>query len=178
MLRLFVGLALPPDLKLRLSTLAGGLPGAKWVDPGNLHITLRFIGEVDEGLAGDIDEALQQVKSPRFEVELAGIGQFGAGEKTRALWVGVERNEKLLQLHDKVEHALMRVGVEPEMRKYAPHVTLARFKYVHATRLQDFIEGNSLFRAPPFPVDHFSLIASYLTKSGPIYEDQADYALK
>jgi 2'-5' RNA ligase len=178
MLRLFVGIQLPPELKLRLSLLAGGLPGAKWVDPGNLHITLRFIGEVDEGLASDIDAALQPLRAPRFAVELAGVGQFGAGEKTRALWVGVERNELLLTLHDKVEQALLRCGVAPEGRKYQPHVTLARFKYVHAAKVQEFIEQHALFRAAPFEVDHFSLIASYLTKSGPIYEDQADYALR
>jgi 2'-5' RNA ligase len=177
MLRLFVGIALPPELKLRLSTMAGGLPGAKWVDTGNLHLTLRFIGEVDEGLAADVDEALLQVRANGFDLELAGVGQFGAGEKTRALWVGVERNERLMQLREKVEHALMRVGVAPETRKYAPHVTLARFKYVHAARVQEFIERHSLFRAPAFPVRHFSLIASYLTKGGPIYEDQADYVL-
>jgi 2'-5' RNA ligase len=177
MLRLFVGIALPPELKLRLSAMAGGLPGAKWVDGGNLHLTLRFIGEVDEGVARDVDAALLQVRSPAFDLELAGVGQFGAGEKTRSLWVGVERNERLLQLRDRVEHALMRVGVAPEMRKYAPHVTLARFKYVHAARVQEFVERNALFRAPAFRVGHFSLIASYLTKGGPIYEDQADYAL-
>jgi 2'-5' RNA ligase len=177
MLRLFVGIALPPELKLRLSVMAGGLPGAKWVDGGNLHLTLRFIGEVDEGVARDVDAALLQVRSPAFDLELAGVGQFGAGEKTRSLWVGVERNERLLQLRDRVEHALMRVGVAPEMRKYAPHVTLARFKYVHAARVQEFVERNALFRAPAFRVGHFSLIASYLTKGGPIYEDQADYAL-
>jgi 2'-5' RNA ligase len=177
MLRLFVGIALPPELKLRLSTMAGGLPGAKWVDSGNLHLTLRFIGEVDEGLAADIDEALFQVRAAGFDLELSGVGQFGAGEKTRALWVGVERNDRLMQLRDKVEHALMRVGVAPETRKYAPHVTLARFKYVHAARVQEFIERHALFRAPPFRVGHFSLIASYLTKGGPIYEDQADYGL-
>jgi 2'-5' RNA ligase len=178
MLRLFVGIDLPPELKLRLSIMMGGLPGAKWVDSGNLHLTLRFIGEVDEGLAGDIDEALQLVRAQRFELELAGVGQFGAGEKTRQLWVGVERSEPLLALHEKVEHALTRCGVPPEGRKYAPHVTLARFKYVHAARVQAFIERHALFRAQPFAVDHFSLIASYLTKAGPIYEDQADYGLR
>jgi len=178
MLRLFVGISIPPELKLRVSMLCGGLPGAKWVDPGNLHVTVRFIGEVDEGRAADIDEAMQGIRAPRFSIELAGVGQFGAGEKTRALWVGIERNSALIHLHDKVEHALMRLGIPPEPRKYAPHVTLARFKYVHAARVQEFIEANALFRAPAFPVDHFSLIASYLTKSGPIYEDQADYRLQ
>lgn len=178
MLRLFVGLALPPELKLRLSMLCGGLPGAKWVDAGNFHVTLRFIGEVGEGTAADIDAALQLVKAPRFRIELAGVGQFGAGEKTRALWVGVERNPALLRLHEKIEHALMRLGLEPEGRKYAPHVTLARLKYSHAARVREYVEANALFRAAPVPVDRFSLIASYLTKAGPIYEDQADYRLQ
>src|SRR5690242_15410354 len=113
MLRLFVGIGLPPELKLRLSVMMSGLPGAKWVDSGNLHLTLRFIGEVDEGLAGDIDAALQLVRAQRFELELAGVGQFGAGEKTRQLWVGVERSEKLLALHEKVEHGLERCGLPP-----------------------------------------------------------------
>jgi 2'-5' RNA ligase len=177
MLRLFVGIGVPPELKLQLSTLCSGVPGAKWVDAGNLHITLRFIGEVNEGVAADIDEALAQIRAPRFEVSLAGMGQFGQGDKTRMLWVGVEKGPPLLHLHDKIETALMRIGIPPEQRKYTPHVTLARFKYVHAAKVQEFITTHSLFRLPPFGVDHFSLIASYLTKSGPIYEDQADYEL-
>lgn len=178
MIRLFVGIGLPPEVKLRVSLLCAGIPGAKWVDAGNLHVTLRFIGEVDEGLAGDIDAALAGIRAPRFDLALAGVGQFGGGEKTRSLWVGVEKEPLLLHLHGKIETALMRVGLAPDTRKYTPHVTLARLKYVHAGKVQDFIEHNALFRVPPFPVDEFSLIASYLTKSGPIYEEQADYRLE
>jgi 2'-5' RNA ligase len=177
MIRLFVGIALPAEQKLLLSGLHSGIPGAKWVDSGNLHVTLRFIGEVDEGTATDLDEALAGIKARRFELALAGVGQFGGGQKARALWVGVERNPALLQLHEKVEHAAMRIGLPPEERRYTPHVTLARLKYVQPGKVQEFIEEHSLFRAPPFPVARFSLIASYLTKSGPIYEDQADYEL-
>jgi RNA 2',3'-cyclic 3'-phosphodiesterase len=174
MLRLFVGIDLPPELKLRVSTLATGVPGARWVDAGNYHVTLRFIGEVDEGAASDIDEALLQIRAPRFALALAGVGNFG----TRALWVGVERNPALSALHDKIESAIVRAGFEPEGRRYAPHVSLARLKYPAEERIQAFLAQNALFRAEPFAVAHFSLIASYLTKSGAIYEDQADYALK
>ena len=177
MIRLFVGIELPPELRLRLSLLFGGIPGARWVDPGNLHLTLRFIGEVDEGTASDIDETLAQIRSPRFTLTLAGTGHFGTGETPRALWVGVEKNPALLQLHDKIEMALMRLGLEPEPRRYAPHVTLARLKQVAVPRLQEFLRDNALFRAEPFRVERFSLIASYPTKSGSIYEDQADYDL-
>jgi 2'-5' RNA ligase len=180
MLRLFVGIALPPELKLRLSLLCSGMPGAKWVDPGNLHVTLRFIGEVDEGVAADIDEALAQIRAPKFELSVAGIGTFGTGSKARMLWAGVEKNPGLLHLHDKVESALIRIGLEPEARRYTPHVTLARLKYLpdsSVARLQSYLGEHALFRAQPFTVDRFSLVASYLTKSGPIYEDEAEYPL-
>ncbi|HXE15655.1 MAG TPA: RNA 2',3'-cyclic phosphodiesterase [Stellaceae bacterium] len=172
MLRLFTGIFLPPALKLSLSALTGGLPGARWVDPGNYHVTLRFIGEVDEALAADIDGALARIEVPRFEIALAGIGTFGE----RQLWVGIERNDALIRLRDKIESALVRLRLEPEGRRFQPHVTLARLKRADA-RLRDFIAGNSLYRAPPFPVRHFSLIASYQTKAGSVYEDRADYRL-
>lgn len=172
MLRLFTGIALPPELKLSLSTLGGGLPGARWVDAGNYHITLRFIGEVDEAMASDIDEALARIKAPQFELRLAGLGTFG----NRQLWVGVERNDALFHLRDKIERALVRIGLKPEGRRYQPHLTLARLKG-NDLKLQHFIESNALYRAPPFPVTRFSLIASYQTKAGSIYEDQADYRL-
>jgi len=174
MLRLFVGIALPPELKLRLSLLAGGVPGAKWVEPGNYHVTLRFIGEVDEGAAADIDDALARIRAPRFDVTLASVGHFGL----RMLWVGVERNAALQHLHEKVESTLNRLGFPSEERRYTPHVTLARLKGVSEGRLQTYLATHALFRAEPFPVGHFSLIASYLTKSAAIYEDQADYALR
>jgi RNA 2',3'-cyclic 3'-phosphodiesterase len=172
MLRLFTGIDLPPEVKLDLSRLAGGLPGARWVDAGNYHITLRFIGEVDEGLASDIDEALARITARRFDITLAGIGTFG----NRQLWVGVERNDALIHLRDKIESALVRLGLEPDGRRFQPHVTLARLKG-NDVRLQSFIAGNALHRAAPFSVRHFSLVASYQTKAGSIYEDQADYRL-
>jgi RNA 2',3'-cyclic 3'-phosphodiesterase len=171
-LRLFVGIDLPPELKLSLSAWFGGLPGARWVDPGNYHVTLRFIGEVDEGLASDIDAALARVKAPRFDVALAGMGTFG----NRQLWIGVERNDALIHLRDKIESALVRLGLEPEGRRFQPHVTLARLKGDDA-KLGAFIASHALYRAPPFAARHFSLIASYQTKSGSIYEDRADYRL-
>ncbi len=174
MLRLFVGIALPPELRLRLSLMAAGVPGAKWVNPGNYHLTLRFIGEVDEGQAADIDDALARIRAPRFDVTLASVGHFGL----RMLWVGIERNAALQHLHEKVESALRRLGFAPEERRYTPHVTLARLKGVSEGKLQSYLSAHALFRAAPFTVDHFSLIASYLTKSAAIYEDQADYALR
>jgi len=174
MLRLFVGIELPPALKLQLSLLAAGLPGAKWVDPGNYHLTLRFIGETDEGEAADIHDALAKIRAPRFALSLATVGHFGL----RQLWVGVERSPALAHLHELVDKAVSRLGHESEERRYTPHVTLARLRGTSPGKLQQYIGAHALFRADPFPVEHFDLIASYLTKSGAIYEDQANYALR
>jgi len=176
MLRLFVGIEFPPELKLRLSLLCGGVAGARWVDAGNFHLTLRFIGEVDEGTAADVDEALLRLKARPFSVQFAGAGMFG-GDRPRQLWVGVEREPALIALQGKIELALIRAGLPPEPRKFSPHVTLARLREPSPADLQRFLAVNARFRAEPLRVDHFSLIASYPTKSGSVYEDQADYPL-
>ena len=176
MLRLFVGIGFPPELKLRLSLLCSGLPGAKWVDPGNFHLTLRFIGEIGEDVAADIDDALSRLRARRFTLQIAGTGVFG-GEKPRSLWAGVERSPELAGLRDKVEQALIRVGLPPEPRKFAPHVTLARLRDPPLDKLRDFLVAHAQFRADLLRVEGFSLIASFQTKSGSVYEDQADYPL-
>jgi RNA 2',3'-cyclic 3'-phosphodiesterase len=176
MLRLFVGIEFPPELKLRLSLLQSGVAGAKWVDPGNFHLTLRFIGEVDEGTAADVDEALLRLKARPFTLQLAGAGTFG-GDKPRQLWVGVEREPALATLQGKVETALIRAGLPPEPRKFAPHVTLARLRDPKRGDIKQFLATHAPFRAEPLRVERFSLIASYPTKAGSVYEDQADYEL-
>lgn len=176
MLRLFVGIAFPPELKLRLSLLCSGVPGARWVDPGNFHLTLRFIGETGEDTASDIDEALTRVKARPFPLHLAGTGVFG-GNRPHALWVGVERTPELVKMRDKIEQALIRAGLPPESRKFAPHVTLARLRDPEPGPLGQFLAAHAQFRADPLPIAQFSLIASFPTKAGSVYEDQADYPL-
>jgi len=175
MLRLFVGIGFPPELKLRLSLLCSGVPGAKWVDPGNFHLTLRFIGEIGEDTAVDIDDALSRLGARRFTLQIAGTGVFG--DKPRNLWAGVERSPELVGLRDKIEQSLIRVGLPPEPRKFAPHVTLARLRDPPLDKLRDFLTAHAQFRAEPLPVEGFSLIASFQTKAGSVYEDQADYPL-
>ena len=177
MLRLFVGISFPPELKLRLSLLCSGVPGAKWVDPGNFHLTLRFIGEIGEDVAADVDDALSRLRARRFNLQIAGTGVFGNGDKPRSLWAGVERSGELVALRDKVEQAMIRVGLPPEPRKFAPHVTLARLRDPPMDKLRDFLAAHAQFRAEPLPVKGFSLVASFQTKAGSVYEDQADYPL-
>ena len=177
MLRLFVGIGFPPELKLQLSLLCRGVPGAKWVDPGNFHLTLRFIGEISEDVAADVDDALSRLRARRFTLNIAGTGVFGGGDKPRSLWAGVERSPELVGLRDKVEQALIRTGLAPEQRKFAPHVTLARLHNPPLDKLREFLAAHAQFRAEPLPVEGFSLIASFQTKAGSVYEDQADYPL-
>src|SRR5712692_4349502 len=145
MLRLFVGIEFPPELKLGLSLLETAIPGARWVDAGNLHLTLRFIGEIPEDLAADVDEALARLKPRRFTLQLAGAGIFG-GNKPHAVWVGVERHPDLVRLRDKIEQALIRTGLAPEQRRFAPHVTLARLRDPALDQLGHFLAANAQFR--------------------------------
>src|SRR5215470_3497553 len=175
MLRLFVGIGFPPELKLRLSLLCSGVPGAKWVDPGNFHVTLRFIGEIGEDVAADVHGALSRLRARRFTLQIAGTGVFG--DKPRSLWAGIERSPELAGLRDKIEQALIRVGLPPEPRKFAPHITLARLRDPPLDKLRDFLTAHARFHPDPVSVEGFSLIASFQTKAGSVYEDQADYPL-
>ena len=177
MVRLFTAIALPFDLRQRLAFLGGGIPGARWVAPENMHLTLRFIGEVDEGQMEDINAALLGVEAPRFDLTLAGIGHWETKGRATALWAGVEKSPELLHLHDRVEAALVRAGLPPEPRKFAPHVTLARLKNPPASRVGDFLREYGPFRAPPFAVEEFVLYSSILTAAGPIYREEAFYPL-
>jgi len=177
MIRLFVALPLPEELRLRIALLAGGIPGANWVAGENLHLTLRFVGEVDEGTADDIDSALLAVRAPGFAVELAGVGHFGDAGAARALYLGVERNPALAHLQERVEAAVVRAGCEPERRRFTPHVTLARLKRAPTGRVRDFVAGNALFRLPPFTADRFALYSSHRARAGADYREEAAYPL-
>jgi 2'-5' RNA ligase len=178
MVRLFVGVELPEDICERLASLSGGVPGARWVPAENIHLTLRFIGEVDGGEAEDIFHALRAVRPRRFDLTLSGVGHFDKGDDVRQLWVGVERNAELFALRDRIESVLVRQGLEPEGRRFTPHVTLARLRDTPLHRVSTFLAHNSLFRAGPIPVDHFTLFSSYLQGSGPIYTAEAEYPLQ
>jgi 2'-5' RNA ligase len=178
MLRLFVGLALPPEQKLTLSTLCRGVPGVKWVDPGNCHVTIRFIGAVDEGLAADIDEALAGIRFKPFALAVAGTGSFGPDDRPRTLYAGLDRSEPLAKLHEKIENALMRAGLLPEGRRFTPHVTLGNVQNGNPIEIRRFVAENNLLRLPSFEVEAFHLVRSYLTKAGSIYEEVADYRLR
>jgi len=176
-MRLFVGLELAWTLRERLSLLAGGIPGARWVPADNYHLTLRFIGEVPSHRAEEVHHALGALRAPSFELSLAGVGTFKKGGRETALWVGVERTPHLDRLQTKVETALQRAGLEPERRRFAPHVTLARLDNASESKLVAFVQSNNLFRSEPMPVEHFTLFSSRLGKEAPVYTAEVEYTL-
>ena len=177
MIRLFGALALPEEVRDRLAGLGGGVPGARWVEPEAMHLTLRFLGETGETRLDDLDAELARIGAPDFAVVLDGVGQFGSGRKTHTLWAGVERNEALAHLQAKVESAAVRAGFPPESRKFTPHVTLARLRDAHPERLVRFLTGNGLFRSQPVPVTGFALYQSLPGRSGPVYRVLGEYPL-
>ena len=178
MIRLFVGLALPEETLERLVDLAEGLSGVRWIAPENLHMTLRFIGPVDNREASDIDEALSRISVPTFPLHLKGLGFFGKASKPNNLWIGAEAEPTLMRLQAKVERALQLAGCEAEGRKFKPHVTLARLKNGVPKRFQDYLNRHALADLPPFPVSEFLLYSSFLTPAGSIYQVEARYPLE
>ena len=174
--RLFVGLALPDDIRRLLAGLAFGLPNARWVPQENLHLTLRFIGDVDEGLADDIHLALCQIQAAAFELSLSGLGTFGRGRRIRKLWAGVTANADLAHLQSKVETAVTHCGLPAEGRHFMGHVSLAGLKDPPLDRLQAFVAGNNLLHAA-FRVEAFHLFSSKLGHGDPAYRVEAEYPL-
>ncbi|WP_203073012.1 RNA 2',3'-cyclic phosphodiesterase [Falsiroseomonas ponticola] len=175
--RLFVALALPSLVKAQLSALSGGIPGARWVPPENYHLTLRFIGEVQGWQAEEVDTALAAIRCPRFNLALAGVGTFEKAGRIQSLHVTAERSEALTRLQAKVETALQRIGLEPERKRFAPHVTLARTDRAETHKLIGFVQAHSLFRTPPVTVECFTLFSSFLGKEAAHYVPEVEYEL-
>jgi 2'-5' RNA ligase len=176
-MRLFVALDLPWPLRENLARLGFGMPGVRWVPPENMHLTLRFIGEVPNWRAEEIDLALNAIKGRVFPLVLTGVGVFEKGGRVTALWAGIERSPQLEHLQTKIETALQRAGLEAERRRFTPHVTLARLDQPASEKITRFMQGNNLFRAEAFPVEHFTLFSSQLGKEGSVYTAENDYRL-
>jgi RNA 2',3'-cyclic 3'-phosphodiesterase len=177
MIRLFVGIPLPPDVRQHLHLLAAGLEGAHWISPENMHLTLRFIGEIEEYRADDINDALSAIDEPSFELFLSGIETFGRGHMVHTLWAAIRNEPALVHLQEKLENALVRTGLEPERRKYTPHITLARVKKSPKGKVAGWLADHGGFNLPPFNVDQFVLYRSHLGHHGAYYEAIAEYDL-
>ncbi|AJP73191.1 RNA 2',3'-cyclic phosphodiesterase [Sphingomonas hengshuiensis] len=177
MLRIFAGLALPGQIMSSLLATMGGIPGARWQSAEQLHLTLRFIGDVDRRVAEDIALALGQVSVPPITIALSGVGQFESRGRPNAVWAGVRPQAPLAALHRKIDQAVVRCGLPPEGRAYLPHVTLARMNAASgATDL--FLETHAGLASPPFTLDHFILFESRLGHGGASYTPVERYPLR
>ena len=176
-MRLFVAIAVPQTVAEQLLMIQAGVPGARWSTREQLHLTLRFIGEVDGRDAASIDEMLAAIAAPKFTLQLKGAGEFG-GKTPRALWAGVAPNEALTHLQRKIETALQRIGLEAEKRKFTPHVTLAYLKSAPRERVMDFVIQHALYASVPFEVREFILYSSHLSPDGSLYVPERSYALR
>ncbi len=175
--RLFIAISPPDDLRRDIAELARTVPGGRPVPMEQLHLTLKFLGDVEGGRQLDIEEALGLVSRPPFALSLCGVGVFPPRGMPRVVWAGIDPVEELTALRRNIEKVLMDVGIPREKQKFAPHLTLARLNAPSLGRLQSFLAGNSLLRSPSFAVDEFTLYASRLTPRGAIHSEVAVYPL-
>lgn len=177
MIRLFAALALPDEIAEGLARRQAGIPGARWRPREALHVTLRFFGEVANDVAADLDAALSETEGEPLELTLAGVGHFGEGADIHAVWAGVEENAALRALAARCERAARGVGLEPEKRRYRPHVTLAYLRRADPLKVAAWEQANNLLMSPSFVVKRFGLYSSWLSQDGSRYDLERDYAL-
>lgn len=174
--RLFTGLEIPPDVRMRLSLLRGGLRSARWIDPENYHITLRFIGDIDDRTADEVVAMLDSVRRTEVPVRLSGLGAFGS-RKPHSIWARVEPSPALLELQAEQERLLQRIGLPAEGRKFTPHVTVARVKGSSAREVASWLSLRGDFQVPTFIASRFVLFSSRASLGGGPYVVEEGYPL-
>ncbi len=178
MLRLFLALPVPDEVADRLVAIQRGVPGARWRQRETLHVTLRFVGEVSETVARDLDELVAEIRVAPFPVTVTGAGSFG-GDQPDTLWMGIDGGEPLALLAQRCERACRKAGLAPEGRTYRPHVTIAYLRGgTDRARVLAFERNQSLFRAGPWIADRFGLYSSWLGKGPSTYIEEAQYPLE
>ncbi|MBX9758022.1 MAG: RNA 2',3'-cyclic phosphodiesterase [Beijerinckiaceae bacterium] len=173
--RLFTGLEIPKDIAFRLSLLRGGVSGAKWIEPDDYHLTLSFMGNVDDGIAADAADELSRIEACSVRVRLKGLSSFG-GDKPRAIIMLAEPTGDLMSLQGGNDRALRRAGVEPERRKYTPHVTIARLRGASAAAIAAFL-GERHIEPIEFTATRFVLYSARTSMGGGPYVIEAAYPL-
>lgn len=174
--RLFVAIRPPLAIRHRLLAAMGGISGARWQSDDQLHLTLRFIGEVDRHQAGDVHAALGSIRHAPFDLSLNGIGSFDRRGILDTVWVGVTPQEQVKALHRKVDAALARVGLPPDERAFLPHITIARLNR-NAGPIGNLLEEAGGLSSPAFTVDSFALFESDLTNEAAVYSVVERYPL-
>jgi 2'-5' RNA ligase len=166
--RLFTGLEIPNDIAFELNLLQGGVWGARWVEPQDYHITLRFIGDIDEGLAREIRMTLENIEAQGFVIKLKGVGAFG-GSDPHTIYAGVAESGEIRRLQAQIERHLQMLGLPADGRKFTPHVTLARLRAPNLANVQEFLARQSLFSSRPFQIGRFVLYSARPSRGGGPY---------
>lgn len=168
-MRLFVAIELPDDLKTALGRLRTDVPGARWVPPEQLHLTLAFLGEVEEETVGKLGELLSLIHTPPFQLSFSGTGCFPSRRRPRVLWAGLDPNPRLLRLAAGVHGAVLACGIPQEERPFSPHITLARLKFPAAREVDAFLDMPQKPELPSFSVREITLFQSRLTQHGAVH---------
>ena len=174
--RLFTGLELPADVVRQVSLARGGVLGARWLEPDDYHITLRFVGDVDRRVAHDIAETLGDIRRPKAQIRFEGLSWFGA-DRPRAIVARVRADRRLMDLQAEQERRLRRVGLEPETRKFIPHVTLARLRGVSPAALADYLASRGALTVESFWAERFVLYSARDGSGGGPYVIEAAFPL-
>ena len=177
MYRLFVAIDLPDDVKKRIADICRDLPGARPVSREQLHLTIRFIGDVDEDTFASAREALAGITGASFPLTIRGIGHFPPGKLPRVLWAGLEDSPPLMELQQQVELALVEAGIMPDARRFSPHLTLARLKETPPAKAALLEEQQRDLVAGPFTIEEFHLYSSTLNRAGAIHVKMQTYPL-
>ena len=175
--RLFTALEIPRNAAMSLSLLRGGLPGARWIDVENYHITLRFIGDVDGRTADEIVDRLDRIDRPEFDLNLTGVGSFGS-KKPHSVYAGVSMVPEMVALQAEIERICQRLGLPADPRKFMPHVTLARLRSSRLDDVVNYLSDRSNFYSLPFKASRFVLLSSRDSVGGGPYLTEEIFPLR
>jgi RNA 2',3'-cyclic 3'-phosphodiesterase len=172
--RLFTAIEVPEAIRQRLALIRAPLSGAKWIEAENMHVTLRFAGDIDGRTADELANALGGIRARPFQLAIAGVGAFG-GRDPRVLWAGVEAGDELDTLYRANERAARAAGLEPEGRTFKAHVTLARMRHARQQAVARFLAENGALRTEPFTATSFVLLSARPGTGGPPYVVEAEF---
>lgn len=175
--RLFAGIEIPDRHRRQLGLLARPLPGARWVEPENLHLTLRYFGDVDTLTAEELSHGLAAIKAAPFDVKIVDVGAFG-GREPKVIWAGIAASEALTSLHRSVERVARAAGLPPEARTFRPHVTLARLNGARSEPVARFLGNHAVLALEAFPVEDMVLFSSRPRVGGPPYVVEDRFPLR
>ncbi|HMB01700.1 MAG TPA: RNA 2',3'-cyclic phosphodiesterase [Spirochaetota bacterium] len=178
MIRSFIGISLPEEICDYITDMYTDLNGAQWTTRKNLHLTLRFMGEVNNSVHQEIISALNKVNGTSMQLQLSGTGIFPPGSEPKVLWLGIKPNQQLTALREKIDKTLSDIKIEPREKRFIPHITIARLKNINKNELKTFLHLNGSVSSQPFPVNTFHLYSSELLPEGPVYTVEQDYPLK